>query len=42
MPERFEICIVYKRRYMNTLTFLFFLYFTRLLYLPTVDFVDKT
>jgi len=25
MPERFEIYIVYKRRYINTLPFLFFL-----------------
>ena len=25
MPERFEICIVYKKRYINTLPFLFLL-----------------
>ena len=30
MPERFEIYIVYKRRYINTLPFLF-LFFHRLL-----------
>ena len=26
MPERFEIYIVYKRRYINTLPFLFYCY----------------
>ena len=31
MPERFEIYIVYKRRYINTLPFLFFNKLTDLL-----------
>jgi len=29
MPERFEIYIVYKRRYINTLPFLFLFFFLR-------------
>ena len=33
MPERFEICIVYKRRYINTLPFLSFFFTPDLLWL---------
>jgi len=40
MPERFEIYIVYKRRYINTLPFLFFTYL--LTYLFTGHQADET